>query len=81
MMLGGLDVTDLGDEVVQLLLRVGIFLGHFLILLLPLFRGLLEGLDFALVVACFDIGLAESDLSLSRELASAIRQGKNKLRI
>lgn len=56
----GLDVTDLGHEVIELLLRVGVLLGHLLVLLLPLVALGFEGLDFALVVAGFDVGCAES---------------------
>jgi len=53
------DVTNLLDKVVELLLGVGVFLGHLLVLGFPLVAGLLEGLDFALVVARLDVGLAE----------------------
>lgn len=53
------DVTNLCHKVIELLLRVGVFLGHLLVLLLPRVGGLLEGLDFALVVAGLDVGLAE----------------------
>jgi hypothetical protein len=53
------DVTDLLDKVVELLLGVGVFLGHLFVLGFPLVAGLFEGLDFAFVVAGFDIGLAE----------------------
>lgn len=53
------DVTNLLDKVVELLLGVGIFLSHFLVLGLPLVAGLLEGLHFAFVVAGFDVGLAK----------------------
>lgn len=58
--LSGLDVTNLGDEVIQLLLRVGILLGHFLVLSLPLVARSLEGLHFALVVTSLDVCLSES---------------------
>jgi hypothetical protein len=53
------DVTDLLDKVVELLLGVGVFLGHLFVLGFPLVAGLLEGLDFAFVVAGLDVGLAE----------------------
>ena len=53
------DVTNLLDKVVELLLGVGVFLGHLFVLGFPLVSGLLEGLDFAFVVAGFDVGLAE----------------------
>ena len=53
------DVTNLRNEVVELLLGVAVLLGHVLVLLLPLVGGLLESLDLALVVAGLDIGLAE----------------------
>ena len=56
---GRSDVTDLLDKVVELLLGVGVFLGHLLVLGLPLVAGLLESLDFAFVVAGLDVGLAE----------------------
>jgi hypothetical protein len=57
---GSLDVANLGLEVIQFLLDVGVFLGHLLELLLPLVTVLLKSLDFALEVAGLDIGLAES---------------------
>jgi hypothetical protein len=53
------DVTNLCNKVVELLLGVGVFLGHVLVLLLPLVGGLLECLHLALVVAGLDVGLAE----------------------
>jgi hypothetical protein len=53
------DVTNLRDEVVELLLGVAVLLGHVLVLLLPLVGGLLESLNLALVVASLDVGLAE----------------------
>ena len=53
------DVTDLRDEVVELLLGVAVLLGHVLVLLLPLVGGLLECLDLALIVAGLDVSLAE----------------------
>ena len=56
---GRSDVTDLLDEVVELLLGVGVFLGHLLVLGFPLVAGLLEGLYFAFVVTGLDVGLAE----------------------
>ena len=65
MMTGGVDdgwrsdVTNLRNEVVELLLGVAVLLGHVLVLLLPLVGGLLKSLDLALVVAGLDVGLAE----------------------
>lgn len=59
MQTGRSDVTDLLDKVIELLLGVGVFLGHLLVLGFPLVSGLLEGLDFAFVVAGLDVGLAE----------------------
>ena len=56
------DVTNLRNEVVELLLGVAVLLGHVLVLLLPLVGGLLEGLDLALVVAGLDVGLTEPGL-------------------
>jgi hypothetical protein len=56
---GNLDVADLGDKVGQLLLDLGVLLGHLLELLLPLVALGLEGLDFSLVVAGLDVGLSE----------------------
>ena len=53
------DVTNLRNKVVELLLGVAVFLGHVLVLLLPLVGGLLECLHLALVVAVLDVGLAE----------------------
>jgi hypothetical protein len=55
------DVTDLLDEFIELLLGVGVFLGHFFVLGFPLVAGLFEGLDFAFVVTRLDIGLAEPE--------------------
>lgn len=54
-----LDVADGDLEVVQVLLQLGVLLGHLLVLGLPLVTLRLEGLDLALVVAGLDIGLAE----------------------
>lgn len=65
MMTGGVDdgcrsdVTNLRNEVVELLLGVAVLLGHVLVLLLPLVGGLLKSLDLALVVAGLNVGLAE----------------------
>lgn len=55
-----LDVANLGDKVVELLLGLCVLLGHLLVLGLPLIPGAFEGLDFALIVAGLDVGLAES---------------------
>jgi hypothetical protein len=55
-----LDVANLCGEVVQLLLDLGVLLGHLLVLRLPLVAILLKGLDFALKVASFNICLTES---------------------
>lgn len=52
--------TDFSDKVIQLLLGVRVFLGHLLVLCLPLRVGLFESLDFAFVVAGLDVSLAES---------------------
>lgn len=54
-----LDVADGDLEVVQVLLQLGVLLGHLLILGLPLVTLRLEGLHLALVVAGLDVGLAE----------------------
>lgn len=43
----------------QILLQLGVLLGHLLVLGLPLITLRLEGLHLALVVAGLDIGLAE----------------------
>lgn len=59
------NVTNLSHEVIQFLLRVVVFFGHFLVLGLPLGVGLLKGLDFALVMASFDVSLAEPVKRLS----------------
>jgi hypothetical protein len=48
----GLDVANLGNEVVELLLGEVVLLG-------PLIAGGLQGLHLALVVAGLDVGLAE----------------------
>src|SRR5262245_64372877 len=53
------DVAELLGEVVELLLGVGVLLGHLLILGFPLVARLFEGLHFAFVVAGLDVGLAE----------------------
>jgi len=53
------DVTQLLCKVVQLLLGLGVLLGHLLVFGLPLVAALLEGLDFAFVVTGLDVGLAE----------------------
>jgi hypothetical protein len=55
----GLDVANLGNEVVELLLGEVVLLGHLLVLGLPLIAGGLQGLHLALVVAGLDVGLAE----------------------
>jgi hypothetical protein len=44
---------------VQLLLQIGVFLGHLLVLGFPLAVGDFESLDLSLVVAGLDVGLAE----------------------
>lgn len=62
------DVTNLCLEVVQLLLHCGVFLGHLLVLRLPLITVLLKGLDFAFEVASLDIGLTESGMVSLRGL-------------
>lgn len=54
-----LDVANLLDKVVELLLGVGVLLGHLLVLGFPLIARLLESLDFAFVVAGLNVGLAE----------------------
>lgn len=54
-----LEVTNLGGELVKLLLGVGVLLRHLLVLGFPLVAGLLESLDFAFEVARLDVGLAE----------------------
>jgi hypothetical protein len=53
------DVTKLGSELIELLLGVGVFLGHLFVFRFPLVSGLLESLDFTFEVAGFDVGLAE----------------------
>ena len=47
-------------KVLKLLLDLLVLLGHLLVLLLPLVAGGLESLDFAFVVAGFDVGLSKS---------------------
>jgi hypothetical protein len=54
-----LNVADGDLEVVQILLQLGVLLGHLLVLGLPLVALRLEGLHLALVVAGLDVGLAE----------------------
>lgn len=58
-MLVSLDVANLCLELLQLLLDVGVFLGHLLVLALPGIALGLEGLDFSLEVASLDVGLSE----------------------
>jgi hypothetical protein len=61
------NVADLCLEVIQLLLHSSVFLGHLLVLLLPLITVLLKSLDFAFEVAGLDVGLAEpEDCQLTR---------------
>lgn len=54
-----LDVSNLGQEVFQLLLCRGILLGHLLVLRLPTVPFRLQGLYFALEVAGLDVRLSE----------------------
>jgi hypothetical protein len=62
-----LHVANLRLEVLQLFLDGGVFLGHLLVLRLPLVTLLLEGLHFTLEVSGFDISLTESaDVSYCR---------------
>ena len=58
-------VSNLCNKVVQLLLCVGILLGHLLVLLLPLIAGSLQCLDFSLVVAGLYICLAKAEGALA----------------
>ena len=51
----------------QLLLQIGVFLGHLLVLGFPLAVGDFECLNLSLVVAGLDVGLAESILSISHK--------------
>ena len=55
-----LDIANLGHEVVELLLGLGILLGHLLILGLPRVALGLEGLSPALVVSRLDVGLTKA---------------------
>ena len=55
-----LDVGDIGLELLQALLYLGVLLGHLLVLGLPLIALLLESLNLALEVAGLDVGLAKS---------------------
>ena len=61
---GRLDVTNLCHEVVELFLGCRVFRGHLLVFGLPLIALVFEGLDFALVVAGFDVCLAESGVRM-----------------
>lgn len=54
-----LNVPNLQLKVLEFFLDLGVFLRHLLVLFLPLVSCGFESLDFAFVVACFDIGLAE----------------------
>jgi hypothetical protein len=55
----GLDITHALLKFLQLLLEVGVFLSHLLVLGLPLVALLFESLDLALVVTSLDVSLAE----------------------
>ena len=55
----GLDVANLELELLELLLHLGILLGHLLVFGFPLVPLRLEGLDFSLKVSGLDVGLAE----------------------
>ena len=57
-----LNVSNLSLEIIQFLLDSSVFFGHLLVLRLPLVAVLLEGLDFTLEVAGFDIGLTEPSI-------------------
>lgn len=54
-----LDVANLSNKVIKLLLGIGIFLCHLLVLGLPLVSCCFQSLDFTLVVTSLDIGLTE----------------------
>lgn len=54
-----LDVGNIGLELLQALLYLGVLLGHLLVLGLPLVALLLESLNLALEVAGLDVGLAK----------------------
>ena len=56
-----LDVTHALFQFLQLLLEIGMFLGHFLVLALPFVSGLLESLNFAFVMSSLDIGLSKPE--------------------
>lgn len=55
-----LDVAHALLQFLQFLLKIGMFLGHLLVLVLPLVASLLECLDFAFKMAGLDVGLSES---------------------
>lgn len=55
-----LDVAHTLLQLLQFLLEVGIFLGHFFVLGLPFVSRLFQGLDFTLVVTGLDVGLSQS---------------------
>jgi hypothetical protein len=57
-----LNIADGNLQLVQLLLKIGVFLGHLFVLGFPLAVGDFECLDLSLVVAGLDVGLAESKL-------------------
>lgn len=54
-----LDVANLVLELLQLLLKGSVLLGHLLVLLLPLVTLVLEGLHLSLEVSGLDVGLSE----------------------
>lgn len=60
-----LNIADGDFQFMQLLLQVGVFLGHFLIFGLPLAVGNLKSLHLSLVVTSLDIGLSEPILLIN----------------
>lgn len=54
-----LNIAYRNFQVVEILLQLGVLLRHFLILAFPLITRRLKGLHFALVMAGFNVGLAE----------------------
>lgn len=54
-----LNIADRNLQIMQFLLEIGIFFGHFLVLGFPLAVGDFQGLDLAFVVTSLDISLAK----------------------
>jgi hypothetical protein len=64
-----LNIADGNLQVMQVLLEIGVLLGHFLVFAFPLAVGGLESLHLTLVVTSLDVGLAKPVInSISHDL-------------